>query len=179
MTEQSQLVRRRSQRLAPVLAALLAVCTARPAHAGLSPVLYRGRGTVSISPGPVDSIRGSVTFSNGRQAAPIGPKPPRSGTASLLGAVKVEAYPPNPCLGYTARGSITISWSDGTSSRGTFTLVSSIPLIVLQAKIKSGAFDGSVVGGVGLVGLNPQPEPPSCVSPFDGRFVFGPNGFPP
>jgi hypothetical protein len=158
---------------------VLGAAVQSPAATAVAPYVARGR--VAIQPGPPDRPEGfslSATLTQAARGVAIGPAP-RRGTLSLTGVVRSRLFPPsiappNLCLGSIAAGGLSISWSDGSRSKGTFMAVMPPdPCCVLWlGNITSGRFKGGIVSGAELVGLNPQPEPPSCSASFTGGVVF-------
>lgn len=157
-----------------MLAGLMVLGAAISTPAATTVSAYTARGRTAIRPGSTErpgTFVATASLTQVGRGDAIGVAPAR-GTLSLTGVVRSHLYPPNPCLGLVAAGSLTITWSDGSRSRGTFTAVVAGPVLTWLGNIGSGRFRGALVDGGSLVGLHPQREPPSCSAPFTGAVVL-------
>ncbi len=159
-----------------VMAGVVAAAVALPSSARpLSAVPYKARGTLDfVGPTPTtpDRVVGTVDLqpvkARGDEVA-IGPAPAR-GTATVVGPVQVTGPRPATCAGLVAKGSLKVTWSDGTSSSGTFTLTLVSRVVTILGRITGGLRKGSQLD---MVGVAPGPPEADCDATFAGYALLG------
>ena len=149
------------------LAGIVAVGVAVPSSAreGATLAAYRARGNldfISTNPGPPDLVRGAAQLSKPIRGAG---EVPLSASMSLSGrVVRGTTVAANPCLEQIATGTLTIFWSDGSSSSGAFTMARVSRTLTILATLNAGRLKGVVT-----VAATMPPGPPKCDASFSGQ----------
>lgn len=152
------------------LAGLMVVGAAVQTPAASTVSAYSAKGRMVIRPGSTErpgTFVATASLTEAGRGDAIGVAPAR-GTLSLIGVVRSSLYPPNPCLELVAVGSLNITWSDGSRSRGSFTAALTGPALSWLGRIAAGRFSGGVLSGVGSILHPPSP----CNTSFVGGVLL-------